>query len=183
PVSLPPDGRYLIVGGAGAAGTAVARDLARRGRPHLVLAGRSEAPAALLDELRALGAAVEYRRADVSVEADVVALVAGHEFDVVVHAAGVVRPGSLRSGTPAEIAAELAAKVRGTRLLAEALREQDPLVVALSSVSSVLPGLAGALGAYVAGNAHLDAFAAAERAAGRRFVAVNLPMLTGGGLA
>ncbi|MEV6596185.1 amino acid adenylation domain-containing protein [Actinoplanes sp. NPDC051346] len=185
PVDLPPDGRYLIVGGAGAAGTAIARDLARRGSPHLLLAGRSAAPAALLDELRALGASVEYRRADVSVEADVAALVAGREFDVVVHAAGVVRPGGLRTKTPADLAADLAAKVRGTHLLAEAVRAQNPLFLALSSVSSVRPGLAGAVGGYVAGNAYLDAFATAERAArtGLRFVAVNLPVLTGGGLA
>ncbi|WP_255689736.1 non-ribosomal peptide synthetase/type I polyketide synthase [Actinoplanes sp. DH11] len=181
--ALPPDGSYLIVGGAGAAGSAVARDLARRGRPRLLLTGRSAAPSGLLAELRALGATAEYRVADVSREADVAALVAGRTFDVVVQAAGVVRPGSLRAKTAGEIDAGIAAKVAGTRLLATALADQRPLFVALSSVSSVLPGLAGAVGDYVAGNAFLDAFAAAERAAGRRFVAVNLPALTGGGLA
>ncbi|WP_230859620.1 non-ribosomal peptide synthetase/type I polyketide synthase [Actinoplanes aureus] len=180
PVDLPPDGRYLIAGGAGAVGAAIARHLAGRGRPRLVLAGRSAEPAGLLEELRDLGATASYRVADVTVPDDVAALVAGDSFDVVVQAAGVVRPGSLRAKTAQEIADGFAAKVRGTYLLAEAVREQRPLFVALSSVSSVLPGLAGAVGDYVAGNAYLDAFAAAERAAGRRFVAVNLPALSGG---
>ncbi|MDP9793203.1 amino acid adenylation domain-containing protein [Catenuloplanes nepalensis] len=179
-VELPADGGYLIVGGAGAAGAVVARHLARRGRPRLVLAGRSPAPSALLGELRALGATVEYRTADVSVAADVAALVDGWTPDVVVHAAGIVRPGSLRAKTPADVADVLAAKVRGTRLLTEAVRDRRPLIVALSSVSSVLPGKAGAIGDYAAGNAYLDAFAAAERAAGGRFVSVNLPALAGG---
>ncbi|GAB7037736.1 MULTISPECIES: non-ribosomal peptide synthetase/type I polyketide synthase [Catenuloplanes] len=180
PVDPPADGSYLIVGGAGAAGAAVARHLARRGRPRLLLAGRSPAPDALLDELRGLGASVEYRTADVSVAADVAALVDGWALDVVVHAAGVVRPGSLRAKTRSDVAAVLAAKVRGIQVLTAAVRDRRPLIVALSSVSSVLPGRAGALGDYAAGNAYLDAFAAAARAAGDRFVAVNLPALDGG---
>ncbi|GIE31837.1 hypothetical protein Ait01nite_048820 [Actinoplanes italicus] len=181
--SPPPDGDYLIVGGAGAVGAAVARHLARRGRPRLLLAGRSAEPAALLDELRRLGAIAEYRAADITVPEEVAALVAGRDFDVVIQAAGTVSPGSLRARTVPEMSAGLAAKVRGTLLLTRALGERRPLVVALSSVSSVLPGLAGAVGDYVAANLFLDSFAAAERAAGRPFVAVNLPALTGGGLA
>ena len=38
---LPPDGTYLITGGAGGIGAELARDLAGRGRPTLVLVGRS----------------------------------------------------------------------------------------------------------------------------------------------
>jgi amino acid adenylation domain-containing protein len=183
PLVPPPDGSYLIVGGAGAVGAGIARHLARRGRPRLLLAGRSAEPFALLGELRDLGATVEYRVTDVTVPEDVAALVAGREFDVVIQASGTVRPGSLRSRTAAEVEAGLAAKVRGTILLTRVLGDRYPLFVALSSVSSVLPGLAGAVGDYVAANLFLDSFAAAERAAGRPFTAVNLPALTGGGLA
>ncbi|HWS36193.1 MAG TPA: amino acid adenylation domain-containing protein [Actinoplanes sp.] len=186
----PADGSYLIVGGAGAAGTVIARDLARRGRPRLLLAGRSAEPVALLDELRSLGATADYLVTDVTAPDQVAALVAGRRFDVVVQAAGTVRPGSLRSKTPAEVSAGLAAKVRGTKLLTRALAARHtadgtamPLVVALSSVSSVLPGLAGAVGDYVAGNLYLDSFAASRRAAGQPFVAINLPALAGAGLA
>ncbi|MEU4154908.1 amino acid adenylation domain-containing protein [Actinoplanes sp. NPDC026670] len=183
PLIPPADGSYLIVGGAGAAGAEIARHLARRGRPTLLLAGRSAEPAALLAELRELGATADYRIADVTVEEDVTALVADRHFDIVIQAAGVARPGSLRAKSAAEITAGLSAKVHGTILLTRALADRSPLVIALSSISSVLPGLAGAVGDYVAGNVFLDTFAATEQAAGRRFVTVNLPVLTGGGLA
>lgn len=162
---------YLITGGAGGVGAALARDLAGRGRPTLVLAGRSaEPPTGLLSELRALGATVAYRAADVSREVDVDALLAGLPgLDVLIHAAGVVRPGTLRAKTPDEVAGVLAAKTRGTELLARGLLKHDlrpSLCVGFSSVASVLPGLSGAIGDYAAANAYLDAFAAAERAAG-----------------
>ncbi|MFC9796938.1 amino acid adenylation domain-containing protein [Streptomyces sp. NPDC127584] len=186
--ALPPHGTYLITGGTGGVGAALARDLAGRGRPTLLLTGRSaEPPAGLLGELRALGATVEYRPADVSRPADVDTLFAGlPRLDVLIHAAGVVRPGTLRAKTPDEIAGALAAKTRGTALLARGVVKHDlrpGLCVALSSVSSVLPGLAGAIGDYAAANAYLDAFAAAERSAGRPWQAVNFAAFAGTGLA
>ncbi|MFD0141698.1 MULTISPECIES: amino acid adenylation domain-containing protein [unclassified Streptomyces] len=187
PTALPADGVYLITGGAGGVGGALARDLAARGRPTLVLTGRSAVPpSGLLAELRSLGATVEYRAADVSREADVDALLAGlPRLDVLVHAAGVVRPGSLRAKTPDEVAEVLAAKTRGTALLAHGLRAhglRPALCVAFSSVASVLPGLAGAIGDYAAANAYLDAFASAERAAGRPWQAVNFAAFAERGL-
>ncbi|MEU9984067.1 amino acid adenylation domain-containing protein [Streptomyces sp. NPDC050856] len=188
PVPLPPDGAYLITGGAGGVGAALARDLAGRGRPTLVLTGRSaRPPRGLLDELRTLGAEVEYRSADVSAEAGAETLMTGlPPLDGVFHAAGVVRPGALRAKSPEEMNRVLAAKVRGSHLLARALERhgQRPAVrVAFSSVVSVLPGLAGALGDYAAANAFLDAFAAAERAAGRPWQALNFAAFAQTGLA
>ncbi|MFJ2932978.1 amino acid adenylation domain-containing protein [Streptomyces sp. NPDC087219] len=186
--ALPPHGTYLITGGTGGVGAALARDLAGRGRPSLLLTGRSaEPPAGLLAELRALGATVDYFAADVSHEADIDALLAGlPRLDVLMHAAGVVRPGTLRAKTPDEMAEVLAAKTRGTDLLARGLVKHDlrpSLCVAFSSVASVLPGLAGAIGDYAAANAYLDAFAAAERAAGRPWLAVNFAAFADTGLA
>ncbi|WP_406208614.1 amino acid adenylation domain-containing protein [Streptomyces sp. NBC_01017] len=185
---LPPDGAYLITGGAGGLGSALARDLAARGADELILTGRSRTvPDELLADLRARGARARYQAADVSDEADVDALFATlPPLDGVFHAAGTVRPGTLRTKTDAEIEQTLAAKVRGTLLLAEALRRhgQEPAVrVAFSSVSSVLPGLAGALGDYAAANAFLDAFAAAERTAGRPWLAVGFGPVADAGLA
>ncbi|MFD3333771.1 amino acid adenylation domain-containing protein [Streptomyces sp. NPDC058700] len=185
--ALPVDGVYLITGGAGGVGGALARDLARRGRPTLVLTGRSTVPPeGLLAELRTLGATAEYRTADVSREADVDALLAAlPRLDVLMHAAGTVRPGTLRAKSPDDVAEVLAAKTRGTLLLARGLlaHELRPAVcVAFSSVASVLPGLAGAIGDYAAANAYLDAFAAAERAAGRPWLAVNFAAFAGTGL-
>ncbi|MGI5372898.1 amino acid adenylation domain-containing protein [Streptomyces sp. CA-251387] len=185
--ALPSDGTYLITGGAGGLGSALARDLAGRGACRLILTGRSEtAPDDLLAELRAQGARVRYHTADVADEAAVDALFATlPPLDGVFHAAGTVRPGTLRAKTDGEIEQVLAAKVRGTVLLAEALRRhgRTPAVcVAFSSVSSVLPGLAGALGDYAAANAFLDAFAAAERAAGRPWQAIGFGPVADAGL-
>ncbi|MGW4755156.1 amino acid adenylation domain-containing protein [Streptomyces chartreusis] len=189
PGELPPDGTYLITGGAGGLGSALARDLAGRGACELILTGRSDTvPGDLLADLRAQGArAARYHVADVSDEAAVDALFADlPPLDGVFHAAGTVRPGTLRSKSDAEIEQVLAAKVRGTVLLAEALRRhgQEPAVcVAFSSVSSVQPGLAGALGDYAAANAFLDAFATAERAAGRPWQSIGFGPVSDAGLA
>ncbi|MFI2376278.1 amino acid adenylation domain-containing protein [Streptomyces sp. NPDC018964] len=176
---LPADGTYLITGGAGGIGSALARHLADRARPVLVLAGRSpHPPQGLLEELTALGADARYVRADLTVPDDVERLVAGlPPLDAVFHAAGVARPGSLRGTDVRETADALGAKTLGTVLLAEALDrhgQRPGACVAFSSVSSVLPGLAGALGAYAAANAFLDSFAGAERRAGRPWLSVNL---------
>jgi len=185
---LPPDGTFLITGGGGGIGGALARDLAGRGLPTLVLAGRSpRPPAGLVEELRALGATVHYRVADVTVERDVDALLARlPRLDALFHAAGVVRPGTLRNRSAGGTADVLAAKTRGTLLLSLALRRHglDPAVcVAFSSVSALLPGLAGALGDYAGANAFLDAFAASERRAGRPWQSVNLAAFAGRGMA
>ncbi|MDQ0988659.1 non-ribosomal peptide synthetase/type I polyketide synthase [Streptomyces sp. V2I9] len=185
---LPPDGTFLITGGGGGIGAALARELAGRGRPTLVLTGRSpRPPAGLTEELRSLGATVRYRAADVSVERDVDALVAElPRLDALFHAAGVVRPAPLRNRRAEETSDALAAKTRGALLLSLALRRHglDPAVrVAFSSVSAVLPGLAGALGDYAGANAFLDAFAASERHAGRRWLSVNLAAVAGTGMA
>ncbi|MFJ1805622.1 MULTISPECIES: amino acid adenylation domain-containing protein [unclassified Streptomyces] len=185
---LPADGVYLITGGAGGLGAALARDLAGRGRPTLLLTGRSpRPPAALLAELGELGADARYQRADVTDERQLDALLAEAPApDVVFHLAGVAVPGSLRGTGREDTSRSLAAKTLGTRLLARALHRhghRPALCVAFSSVTSVLPGAAGALGDYAAANAYLDAFAAAERAAGRRWLALNLGAVARTGLA
>ncbi|MFD9038572.1 amino acid adenylation domain-containing protein [Streptomyces bottropensis] len=188
PTPLPPNGTYLITGGAGGLGSALARDLAERGAPTLVLTGRTATPPQdLLTDLRALGAHARYQAADVTDAAAVDGLIAGlPSLDAVFHAAGTARPGSLRAKPDDEIEAVCAAKVRGTTLLAEALRRHgrgDAVCVVLSSVSAVRPGLAGALGDYAAANSFLDAFAAAERAAGRPWQSIALGPVTDTGLA
>ncbi|WP_319059009.1 beta-ketoacyl reductase, partial [Streptomyces europaeiscabiei] len=172
----------------GGLGSALARDLAERGTPTLVLTGRTATPPrALLTGLRALGARALYQAADVTDAADVDELIAGlPPLDAVFHAAGTARPGSLRGKPDDEIEAVLAAKVRGTTLLAEALRrhsQENAVCVAFSSVSAVLPGLAGALGDYAAANSFLDAFASAERAAGRPWQSIAFGPVTDTGLA
>lgn len=182
------DGVHVIVGGGGGIGAELARTLARRGRPTLLLAGRSErAPDGLLPELIAAGADATYRRCDVTVPADVDALFAElSRVDTVWHAAGTVRIGTLAAKSVPDILAVLAPKVRGSHLLAQALRrwgQHRAALVGFSSVSAVLPGMAGAIGDYAAGNAFLDAFAAAQRAAGQPVQAVGFGAITDRGMA
>lgn len=188
PGRLPAEGTFLITGGGGGLGSALARELAVRGRPVLWLTGRSpQPPAGLLEELAGLGADARYHRADLTVRDDVEALVdALPPVDALFHAAGVVRPGSLRGTKVEETAEALGAKTLGTMLLSEALRRRGrhpEVCVAFSSVSSVLPGLAGALGSYAAANSFLDSFAGAERQAGRPWLSVNFGPFAQTGLA
>ncbi|MEV6693451.1 amino acid adenylation domain-containing protein [Micromonospora sp. NPDC051196] len=192
PVSRPgaaqPDDVHVILGGGGGLGAELARTLARRGRPTLLLAGRSaQAPAGLLDELAAGGTTVTYQRCDVTVPADVDALLAGlPRVGTVWHAAGTVRVGTLAAKSLPDILAVLAPKVRGSYLVAESLRRHGhdrAALVGFSSVSAVLPGLAAAIGDYAAANTFLDAFAAAQRATGRPFQAVGLAAVSDTGMA
>ncbi|MEH1014376.1 amino acid adenylation domain-containing protein [Micromonospora sp. CPCC 206060] len=188
PDATDPGAVHVILGGAGGFGADLARALARQGRPTLLLAGRSaQAPAALLAELSGAGATVEYHRCDVTVRADLDALLGGpRRLDTVFHAAGTIRVGTLRAKSPGDVLAVLAPKVRGSYLLAETLHRHGhhgTPVVGFSSVSAVLPGLAAAIGDYAAANAFLDAFAAAHRAAGRPFQAIGFAAITGTGMA
>ncbi|WP_199743879.1 non-ribosomal peptide synthetase [Verrucosispora sp. FIM060022] len=182
------DDMHVILGGGGGLGAELARTLAHRGRPTLLLAGRSaQAPAGLLDELTSAGATATYRRCDVTVPADVDALFTGlPRVGTVWHAAGTVRVGTLTAKSMPEILAVLAPKVRGSYLVAESLLRHGHDRVALvgfSSVSAVLPGLAAAIGDYAAANAFLDAFAAAQRVTGRPFQAVGLAAVSDTGMA
>ncbi|KOV85285.1 type I polyketide synthase [Nocardia sp. NRRL S-836] len=181
-----PGGVYLITGGLGELGLALARRLAPLGT-RLALAGRKGLPPEetwdawiaekgvndktsgvlmAVAELRALGAEVFVAQADVSDPAQVVALVRdvrAHfgELHGVVHAAGVAGGGLVQTKTEEQAAAVLAPKVAGTLALAEALRA-DPveLLVLYSSVASLTVGV-GATD-YAAANAFLDAFAVVE---------------------
>ncbi|MEU6019825.1 amino acid adenylation domain-containing protein [Micromonospora sp. NPDC047134] len=188
PSTAPSDDVHVILGGGGGLGAELARTLARRRRPTLLLAGRSaQAPAGLLDELAAAGATATYQRCDVTVPADVDALLARlPRVGTVWHAAGTVRVGTLAAKSIPDILAVLAPKVRGSYLVEESLRRQGhhrAALVGFSSVSAVLPGLAAAIGDYAAANAFLDAFAAAHRATGRPFQAVGLAAVSDTGMA
>ncbi|WP_181775240.1 SDR family NAD(P)-dependent oxidoreductase, partial [Amycolatopsis pittospori] len=185
-VAWKPGGTYLITGGLGVLGLALARRLAPLG-VNLALAGRSELPpeetwddwirdhgvddrtsSVLLAvrDLRALGADVLTLRADVSVPGDAAALLAevrgyfGY-LDGVVHAAGIAGGGLMQNKTREQAAAVLAPKVDGTLALTEALSvEPVDLLVLYSSTVTLTVGV-GEID-YSAANAFLDGVAATE---------------------
>jgi acyl transferase domain-containing protein len=199
PARLRPRGVYLITGGAGGLGLALAEHLARSVQARLVLTSRSELPAreawsawleshphddatsarlrALL-RLEELGAEVLALPADAS-DADAMRRVlaaAEARFGAlhgVVHLAGVPGGGIVQLKTREMAERILAPKVQGARVL-DALvagRELD-FLMCYSSIASVLGEFGQA--DYCGANAFLDAFAQERTAAGRGLtLAVN----------
>ncbi|OPF71887.1 hypothetical protein VT50_0232355, partial [Streptomyces antioxidans] len=164
-----PRGTVVVTGGTGALGTRVARWLAARGAPRLVLTSRGgmAAPGAedLVEELTALGATVDVVPCDMTDPDAVRELVSDETITAVIHAAGVMRMAPLAGTSPAELDAVMAAKVRGAANLDVALggRSLDAFVL-FSSVAGVWGS--GGQGAYGAANAWLDGLAWARRSRG-----------------
>ncbi|WP_373465062.1 SDR family NAD(P)-dependent oxidoreductase [Streptomyces sp. V2I9] len=181
-----PRGTTLITGGTGALGAHVARWLAGRGAPHLVLAGRrgAEAPgmSELTAELTAAGAEVTVAACDVSDRAALDGLLAAHPPSAVIHAAGSGEFGTLDDASEADFATVLAAKVTGALHLDDALRDTDlDAFVLFSSVSGIWGS--GSQGAYGAANAALDAIASRRAARGLPATSVAWGPWHGSGMA
>ncbi|HEV3458631.1 MAG TPA: amino acid adenylation domain-containing protein, partial [Thermoanaerobaculia bacterium] len=189
PAPLRERGVYLITGGLGGIGLGLAGYLARTVGARLALVGRSPFPARELWPGLATAAAGEASPTAARVRALVAMEELGGEVLVlsadvadrtsmrralaqarrrfgplngVVHAAGVPGAGLLRATTREAAARVLAAKVDGTLVLEELLRDEDlDFLVLCSSLSALLGGLGQA--AYCAANCFLDAFAEAGR--------------------
>ncbi|HEX6969589.1 MAG TPA: SDR family NAD(P)-dependent oxidoreductase [Micromonosporaceae bacterium] len=186
-----PGGSYLITGGGGALGLAVAEFLAHRGAGRLVLAARSEptGPAlARIAALRAAGTDVCFHRADVSSPEDVAALLSAcGQLHGIVHAAGISRDRRAMLKSREEMAQVLAPKVRGALLLDRATRDLplDFLVLFSSLVAET--GNPGQVD-YSAANAALHAFAAQREELRRRgersgrTLAIGWPLWADGGM-
>ncbi|MBK0025779.1 SDR family NAD(P)-dependent oxidoreductase [Stenotrophomonas sp. S48] len=177
-------GAYLLTGGLGGLGRAVATWLARTPGVSLTLLGRSalpppqawrgicaapDTPTRLREQLMALvalqdaGAQVRYVSADLSdpdsVERCIAEAVAAvGVFDGVFHLAGVPSTSVVRAKSDVEIANVLAAKVAGAMNLERALRPYPPrLIVLFSSIAAALGGVGQF--EYSAANAYLDGLA------------------------
>ncbi len=166
PVAIRGDASYLITGGCGAIGLALARWLVDRGARHVTLLGRSEPSSEarlVLEELAQRGAELTIERGSVSSEDDVARLVqrlgaAAAPLRGVVHAAAVAKDGLAVQRDWSDFQAVLAPKVRGAWALHQATRGLPlDFFVMFSSAASIL-GLPGGAN-YSAGNAFLDALA------------------------
>ncbi len=195
---LRPHGVYLITGGLGGVGLAMAEHLAARFQARLVLLGRTALPAreqwdALLAQadggavaqrirqVRALeshGAEVMLAAADVTNLAQMQNVVrdARQRFGTlhgVLHTAGVIDDGVVQLKDATAAAAVLAPKLQGTLVLEAALAGVALDFTMLFSSISAFSGLAGQVD-YAAANAFLDAYAHARGARDGSFtVAVN----------
>lgn len=178
-------GVYLITGGLGGVGLALAQHLAEQFLARLVLVGRTSVPdrslwealAAAEDQpqslreklqqllaLEAAGAQVLTFAADVADREQMQAVVAQAKerfggIHGVVHAAGYAESGMLVARSRESVERVFAPKFRGTSLLFELLGD-EPLdfMLLCSSISSITGGLGK--GDYAAANAYLDAAAA-----------------------
>ena len=173
------DGTYLVSGGLGGLGVAVARWLAEQGAGGLLLLGRaapSPAAAAAIEEMRATGSRVLAASADVTVPEELAAALATAgglpPLRGVVHAAGVLADALVASLDRAAIETVAAPKILGAwNLHTATLASPLDFFVLFSSAASLLgsPGQAG----YAAANAFLDALAHYRRSRGLPGLAIN----------
>ncbi len=180
-------GVYLITGGFGNVGLALAGYLAQAVSARLILVGRSELPPtdSWNEQLSVLGEDSKLRRsilavraleeagaevlalsADVSDEAQMRVIVdkATGKFgqiNGVIHAAAAIEQQSLRPLRDLDREScelQFTPKVRGLHVLDKVLGGQAPdFCIIMSSIASLLGGLR--LGAYASANAYLDTFA------------------------
>ena len=164
---------YLITGGLGGIGLAVAGWLADRGASHIALNGRrapNAAAAAAVAALRARGVTVEVIQADVAEAAEVDRLLAEIEARMpplagVIHSVGLLRDGAVANQDWSRFAEVLNPKVLGGwRLHCATLHRPLELFVLFASTA----GLLGSRGQanHAAANVFLDQLARCRRALG-----------------
>jgi acyl transferase domain-containing protein len=178
-------GVYLIVGGLGSVGLALAQHLGQTRKAKLALLGRSGLPPKeewprwlqqhddaddVSDKIRkvqaleAVGAEVLLLRADVTNEEQMLAAIAGSverfgRIDGVIYgaAAGASTDKDIRELTPADCMLQFQPKVNGLTVLEKVLQgAEHDFCLMLSSLSSVLGGMT--YGAYAAANVYMDTF-------------------------
>jgi acyl transferase domain-containing protein/acyl carrier protein len=193
---LKQDGVYLITGGLGGIGLALAKHLAQTVHARLVLVGKTAIPAKdewpawlaehaesdplsqkirQVQEIEQAGGQVLVVAADVTETEQMQRVVAQAlerfgPINGVIHAAGVPGGGVIQLKTRAAAESIMAAKVRGTLVLAEAVKDQPLDFIALCSSINAVVGRLGQVD-YVAANAFLDAFVHAYPAL--PFVSIN----------
>jgi pimaricinolide synthase PimS2/candicidin polyketide synthase FscD len=161
-----PAGTVVVTGGTGYVGGHLARWAARRGAPHVLLLGLDgpgDGTAALVGELRSLGARATVRACDVTDRADLAAALAGIgadcPLDAVVHAAGSLDEALVADLTADRVERAFATKVSAVEHLLDLTSGAD---LSTFVVCSSFPGLVGSPGraAYSGANAALDAVTA-----------------------
>ncbi len=192
-VDIDPAASYVITGGFGAFGTAVARWLVAEGARDLVLVGRSGATTdrakQTLAEFAAQGVTVGEELLDISDYASVLGLIErvharGVAIAGVFHTAGLVDNYAVNDITDDSLRSIFLPKVTGAVNLDRALDEAgaDPSVFVMFSSMSSLTGGAPQV-SYSAANSVLDALAWTRRRRGKAAFTVSWGSMAGGGMA
>ncbi|GAA2529149.1 type I polyketide synthase [Winogradskya humida] len=185
-----PRASTLLTGGTGAIAGHVARWLAGRGAPRLVLTSRSgpaaAGAAALAAQLATAGARVDVVAGDTGSREELAGLVSwiaatGPALSAVMHTAGVGPTAAVGDTTPEFMDAVLSAKAAGAAHLHELTRDLDlDAFVLFSSISATWGS--GLQSAYAAANTYLDALAEHRRARGLPATSVAWGPWGGGGM-
>ncbi|MBL1261542.1 MAG: SDR family NAD(P)-dependent oxidoreductase [Thiotrichaceae bacterium] len=181
PFEIREKGCYLITGGTGGLGVAVAEWLVDAGAKQLVLVGRrgvlDSERSAKISRLRQRGVEVEIFRADLGCLDEVQTLFAHlaeryYPLRGIIHGAGLVDDQPLANITPDSWQRVVEAKALSAHLLDQSSRSLSlDFFVAFSSISSVM-GSAGQCN-YAAANAMLDALMAERRNRGESGICIN----------
>ncbi|MDJ1183277.1 type I polyketide synthase [Roseofilum casamattae] len=179
PVTPTPDGSYLITGGLGALGLAIAENLVSEGAQHLILTGRStpsESAQQTISALEETGATISVFQADISDKEHVVGLFEQIKklpaLKGVIHAAGLLDDSVLQQMTWERFSKVLAPKVSGTWYLHESTKDLDlDFFACFSSIASMLgsPGQSN----YAAANGFMDAIVYTRRSQGLPGISIN----------
>ncbi len=174
------DATYLVTGGLGGVGRAIAGWLGAQGAGHLVLCGRSEWQGALPPELEALqqaGVTLKLFSCDVADAERLQWLLAEIDGTMpplagVIHAAGVLDDGMLLHQSWQRFESVYAPKTEGTWNLHRQTRDRQlDFFVCFSSASALLgaPGQSN----YAAANAYMDALMAYRHGQGLPGVSID----------
>ena len=186
-----PNGSVLVTGGNGALAGHVARWLAGRAAPRVVLASRSgpaaSGAAARAADLAADGAAAEVIACDVAEREQVAGLLTriaagGPRLCAVVHTAGTLDDGVLDGLDAGRLASVLAARAAGAAHLDELTRDAGLDQFVLFSSAAATFGGAGQ-GNYAAANAFLDGLAQHRAGLGLAGLSLAWGPWAGGGVA
>jgi NADPH:quinone reductase-like Zn-dependent oxidoreductase len=179
-IPIRPDRSYLITGGLGGLGLAIAQWMIQKGAKRVFLMGRRKPSAAVRDQIasfRTGGAEVTVLSADVSEEEQVRSCLktieqSGVPLAGIIHAAAVFDDGLMLHCNEERFRAVTRPKVNGAWILHQ-LSANLPLdfFVLFSSIASIF-GSHGQC-SYCAGNAFLDALAHYRRKKGLPAVSIN----------
>ncbi|MEG8178092.1 ACP S-malonyltransferase [Nocardia terpenica] len=158
-------GNYMIIGGAGGIGLALAEHLAATRSARLILIGRSPRDRrieAALERIDQLGGQAAYRQADVTNRDDMAAAIAKAKtfgpLHGVVHAAMVLHDGIVERLSDNAFDGVLDPKARGTAVLADLLAAEPLDFLLVMSSLQTFTGAAGQAN-YAAASAAQDAVA------------------------
>lgn len=198
-IDIKEDGSYIITGGTGSLGLAMAKHLAAKSRVRIALINRSVMPQsdkwdeildkgenlklcnaiAAIREIEKTGSRVGCYSGDVSSLEDmrrVVAKIRKEHGAVrgIIHCAGLAGDGFIMRKKKEAFDGVISPKMQGTWILDELTCEDNPdFFVMFSSILSVFgdPGQ----GDYTAANSYMDTYAAYRSRKGKRTVAINWP--------